>query len=51
MLNAPAKYSAIWYGPRDRIIVTSILVFISTISGAFGAFLSPYFVKNGLPIE
>ena len=51
ILNCPSKYSSIWYEPRERLLITSILVFTNMISGGFGAFLSPFFVKSGLPSE
>jgi hypothetical protein len=50
VLNCPAKYSAIWYAPKQRLLITSLVVLFNCISGAFGAFVSPFIVKPDLPI-
>ena len=46
-----SKFSSIWFLPKERIIMTSILVFCSVTSGGLGSFISPQFVHPGLPIE
>lgn len=50
VLNCPAKYSALWYPPNRRLLITSLVIFANCISGAVGAFLSPMIVKPDLPI-
>lgn len=46
ILNCPAKYSAAWYGTKSRVLITSLIMFANCISGAIGAFISPYIVHS-----
>lgn len=45
ILYCPAKYSALWYPPKNRLLVTGLIIFANNVSGGVGAFLSPFFVK------
>lgn len=51
MLNAPSQFSANWFKPENRMVVTSVAVFFLSVSGAAGALLSPFVVKSGLSDE
>ena len=43
------KFSAVWFEPKQRIFITSFIIFANSISGGIGAALSPIFVKSHLP--
>lgn len=51
ILNSPSQFSANWFRPENRLIVTSLAVFSMSVSGGAGALFSPFVVKSGLSQE
>ena len=49
VINVCPKFSAIWFAPEQRLLISSLLIFANSISGGFGSILSPFFVKDKLP--
>lgn len=51
IMNSATMFSVTWFRPELRIIITSLAIFTSLVSGGLGALLSPFFVKENLPPE
>lgn len=51
ILNSPSQYSATWFKPERRLLVTSIAVFCMIVSGGIGALISPFIVRENLSQE
>lgn len=51
ILNAPSQFSAAWFRPESRLVVTSLAVFAMSVSGGAGALISPFIVKAGMGQE
>lgn len=49
IVNSPTMFSVTWFRPELRIIVTSVAIFVSLVSGGFGALISPFLVPEDLP--
>ena len=49
VINAAPRFSAIWFAPEQRLLVSTLLIFAYTISGGIGSVMSPFFVQANLP--
>lgn len=51
LMNASTLFSVTWFRPEMRLVITSLSVFTTMISGGLGALLSPFIVKEVLTPE
>lgn len=51
IMNSPTMFSVTWFRPQLRIIVTSLAIFVTLVSGGLGALLSPFLVPENLTRE
>lgn len=48
IMNSPTMFSVTWFRPDVRIIVTSVAIFVSLVSGGLGALFSPFIVPENI---
>ena len=51
IMNAASQFSVTWFRPDLRLIVTSLAVFTTLVSGGIGALISPFVVKESFTDE
>jgi hypothetical protein len=51
ILNSPSQFSANWFRPQTRLVVTTLAIFAMNVSGGAGALISPFIVKEDMTPE
>jgi hypothetical protein len=51
ILNSPSQLAANWFKPEKRLLITSLGLFSTSISGGIGAFVSSMLIPKNLQPE